>query len=379
MNSSNFIQRALELGYSNLGNVSPNPSVGVVIVKNNQIIAEGITQPPGSDHAEINAIKKCTKEQLNGASLYLTLEPCCHTNKRTPPCTVKLIKSGIKEVIIGTTDKNPAVAHNGINTLNSAGIKTTLLNDKSCEKLHEFFFHWITTKRPFVTIKAALTKNYFMTWGDGIRKKITDETASAKVHELRRQHDAILIGINTLLKDDPQLNVRLVTGRNPLKIVLDSILQTPLNARIFNDGKTIIYCSAKADKNKLNELSTKCDIVQVPESNNRLNLSDVLIDLGKRHITSVLVEGGVQVIESFIKQNLANKCIFFITNETPADGKGYIGEKINYHNNLAYIPAEFTNLDPNIKFRSYIPVNQLKLKGKTTQIIGNSTMIEGYL
>jgi len=348
MNTNSFIQRALELGYSNLGNVSPNPSVGAVLVKDNKIIAEGVTQPPGGDHAEINAIKKCTRDQLKDSILYVTLEPCSHTNKRTPPCTLKLIESDIKHIIIGTTDKNPAVAHSGINALNSAGIKTTLLNDKSCEKLHEFFFQWITTKRPFVTIKAAVTPQGYITWGDGIKKKLTDETASTKVHELRKQHDAILVGINTILKDDPQLNIRLVNGRSPIKIILDSKLQTPIKSRVFNDGKTIIYCDETPDNNlKAKALSTKCEVVQI----NPTNLNDVLTDLGKRNITSVLVEGGAQIINSFITQKQANKCIFFIVDMQVENGYGLN----NFKETL------------------------LNLKNRTTSRCGNALVVEGYL
>ena len=344
-----FLSNALHIAYSNLGSVSQNPSVGAVIVKNNVIIAEGVTQPLGQDHAEIAAIKKCTPAQLNGATLYVTLEPCCHSNKRTPPCTTKIIESKFKEVIIGIIDKNPNVNGKGIEALRAAGIKTTLLNDKKCEKLHEFFFHWITTQRPFITIKAALTKNGMMMWGNGKNKKITDKIADKKVHELRKQHDAILVGINTIIKDNPQLTNRSGTGKNPIKIILDGNLKTPLDAKIFNEGKTIIYYM-KAGKNRIAELSKKCEVVKVSGSNHQVNLNDVLIDLGKRSISSVLVEGGPTTIASFINQRLANKCIFFIA-EKEVNGTSF-----------------FSLLE-----------KSLSLKDITAHKCGNSIMIEGYL
>jgi len=334
------MQHALKLAHTNLGNVSPRPSIGALIVKNNKIIAEGVTQENGN-HAEYEAIHKAG--DCTDATLIVTLEPCI-THK--PSCADIIIKSGIKRVIIGTLDINPLIYKKGIKRLKAAGIKVTLLNLPEAKKVHEFFFHWIITKKPFVTIKAALTKDGFMTWGNGKSKKITDEEATKKVHELRKQHDAILVGVNTILKDNPQLTNRSGKGKHPLKVILDSGLKTPIDAKIFDEGKTLIYCTIKPTK----KYPPCCEVVRVKENNSLVDIDDVLSDLGKRNISSILVEGGSSVIASFINQKKANKCIFFVSEKEVKTGQSFF---------------------PLLKER-------LNLKDISAQKRGNAIIIEGY-
>jgi len=213
------------MAYHNLGNVSPNPSVGAVIVKDGEIIGKGTTQSPGGNHAEIEAINSCDPE---GATLYVTLEPCSHSNKRTPPCVNAIVEAGIKKVVIGVRDENPEVS--GIKFLKENGVKVSTMLKEEAKQAHEFYLKWVKDKIPFVTVKFVVTLNGMMTWGDGRRMKITGEEADQRVHEARRIHDAILIGVNTVIKDDPQLTCRLVEGKNPIRVILDSKLRIPENS-----------------------------------------------------------------------------------------------------------------------------------------------------
>ena len=342
MTHEHFMRRALELAYSQLGNVSPNPSVGAVVVRGGKIIAEGVTQPPGGDHAEINALHKI--RDARGSTLYVTLEPCCHTAKRTPPCVDVIIKAGITTVVIETRAKNPAVNGKGIEKLRKAGIKVVedVLHEEA-EKAHEFFFHWITTKRPFVTIKAAMTQNGAMTWGDGIKKQISGKEALRFGHLLRKRYDAILVGVETILKDNPKLTVRLVKGRDPLRVVLDSDLRTPPDAAVL--GNTLIFCTKKAKH------LPGCEIIQVKEKNGHVDIKAVLEELGKRGVTSLLVEGGQKIIASFLNERHANKALFFIA---PFEQKGQF-------------------------FFELLNEKALSLKNISAWRVGEDTLIEGYL
>ncbi len=324
MNHELFMRPALALAYSQLGNVSPNPSVGAVIVRDGKIIAEGVTQPPGGSHAELEALRGAG-EKARGATLYVTLEPCCHADKRTPPCVDAIIKAGVRRVVIGTRDRNPAVNGKGIAALKRAGIDAVEgVLEAEAKKAHEFFFHWIATKRPFVTVKAAMTLDGKMSWGDGKHKKISGEEAQRLAHLMRRQHDAVLVGIGTVLKDDPQLTCRLVKGRNPLRVVLDSRLRIPPGARLLNEeGKTIVFCTGAHDREKRMKLEKRCEVIAVAAGRKGVEPGAVLEELGKLGITSVLVEGGAAVIASFLNGRLVRKFVFFIAPFPRQDGKGF--------------------------------------------------------
>lgn len=322
-NDERFMLRALELADSQLGDVSPNPSVGAVIVKDGKIIAEGVTQKPGSDHAEIVALKKCS--DARGATLYVTLEPCSHTNKRTPPCTDTIIKAGIKKVVVGVVDENPSVHGNGIKKLKEAGVDVTAgILEEEARRMHEFFFHWIKTKKPFVTLKCAMTMDGKMTWGDGKGKQVTGKAAQRHAHELRKTHDAVLVGVGTIIKDDPRLTCRLAKGRNPIRVVLDSTLRVPSNARVFDeDGKTLVFCTKNPEKKKKELLEKKCEVIVAKETDGRVDIDDVLRLLGKRDVTSVLVEGGIEVAAAFLSEKKVNKACFFVAPFERPDGIGF--------------------------------------------------------
>ena len=322
MNHKFFMSRALNLAYTNLGNVSPNPSVGALLVKDNHIIGQGVTQPPGGNHAEIEAIRNC--KDPGGATLYTTLEPCSHTSKRTSPCTNTIIESKIARVVIAARDPNPQVNGAGTVRLRAAGIKVTHgVVTQEAQKMHEFFFHWITHKTPFVTIKVAQTLNGSMTWGDEKHKQISSQESLKRAHELRSKYDAIIVGINTILTDDPQLTTRLVAGKNPVRVVLDSNLTIKKTARVLNkQGETIIFCSDIAKKEKIDELAKLAIIIPLESDKYGISLSTVLKELGNRNITSLLVEGGPTVIASFLNQGLAQKMIAFVAPKTNK-GKGF--------------------------------------------------------
>ena len=320
-----FMKHALELAYSHLGNVSPNPSVGAVIVKNRKVIGDGVTQPEGKggNHAEVEAIHAAVNAQ--GATLYTTLEPCSHTNKKTPPCTNAIINAGIKKVVIGTKDHNQYVDGKGIEQLKQAGIEViTGVLEREAQKCHEFFFKWITTGKPFVTIKTAMTLDGSVTWGDGVRKKITGNESDKAAHLLRKQYDAILVGVHTALKDDPELTTRLVEGKNPVKIVLDSELKIPLDAALLRQqGKTIVFCLPQADEKKKKRLGKLCEIIVAREKYGMIDGEFVLEELGRRNITSLLIEGGAKVISSFLNDQLVDKGVFFIAPFTVKKGKSF--------------------------------------------------------
>ncbi len=315
-----FMKRALQLAYSNLGNVSPNPSVGAVIVKNRKLIGEGVTR--SGNHAEVEALRNAGDAQ--GATLYTTLEPCSHSDKKTPPCIEAIITAKVKKVVIGTIDRNPKVNGQGIEALKKAGIDViTGVMEKEAQKCHEFFFTWITTGKPFVTIKAAMTLDGSVTWGDGVRKKITGNEADRAAHLLRKQYDAILVGVHTVLKDNPELTTRLVEGKSPVKVVLDSQLNMSLDAAVVQEGNTIIFCLKNADKEKKQKLKAVCDVVEANEKYGMVDAEEVLSELGKSGITSLLIEGGAKVISTFLNDKLVNKGVFFIAPFTVKKGKSF--------------------------------------------------------
>lgn len=347
-----FMHRALQLAYFNLGNVSPNPSVGALIVKDNQIISEGITQPPGGAHAELEALHNCTDPR--GTTLYVTLEPCSHKDKLTPPCTDALINTGIKTVVIGTRDLNPQVNGNSVRLLQNAGIEVISgVLEQDAIKAHEFFFTWIQQKIPFVTIKAAMTLDGKLTWGDGIRKQISCQQSVQKAHELRAKHDAVLVGVNTVIKDNPLLTCRLFPGRNPIRIILDSQLKIPEDAQLLTQpGKTLIFCANTSDKDKQRRLMHHAEVIGVTEENNHCDLAKVLSHLGRRGITSLLVEGGNEVISSFLNQGKANKLITFISGQKVPEGRGFF---------------------------ELLSEKALRMNGATVTKQGTDLVIEGYL
>lgn len=319
MADESYIKLTLEIAKKGEGSVSPNPLVGCVITKDNRIIGAGYHQKFGEDHAEINAINSAT-ESLEGSTLYVNLEPCSHTGK-TPPCVDRIISEKIKRVVIGTLDSNPLVSGNGVKKLKKAGIDVKVgVFEKECYELNKFFFKYISKKIPFVTIKAAQTLDGFIADKNHFSKWISSDQSRKSVHLLRAKYDAVLIGSNTAQIDDPKLTVRMVEGRNPYRIVLDSKLKLKTDLKIFksnSDKKTILITSfeSKSKKSKLKKLEQLgVKIIFCKKSKNSvLQLNSVLKELGKLGIISLLVEGGAKTNSSFIKQNLFDDVILFIS------------------------------------------------------------------
>lgn len=309
-----FMYRAIELAENGEGHVNPNPLVGAVIVKENRIIGEGFHQYPGGPHAEINALSSCL-ETPKGASLYVTLEPCCHYG-RTPPCTEAIIQSGISTVYIGSRDPNPLVAGKGAAVLRDAGItiKENILKEE-CDALNQVFFHYITTERPYIAVKYAMTADGKTATVTGASKWITGEEARKHVHLLRRKYTGILAGIGTVLKDDPMLNCRIEDPRNPVRIICDSKLKIPLNSRICQTAReipTIIACKAgEPEKQSLLE-DLGITVLTLPAADGKVDLSALMQELGKRQIDSILSEGGGTLHYSLLKAGLVSKVYAYV-------------------------------------------------------------------
>jgi diaminohydroxyphosphoribosylaminopyrimidine deaminase/5-amino-6-(5-phosphoribosylamino)uracil reductase len=321
---------ALNLARRGLGWTSPNPMVGAILVKDNRIIGKGYHRRFGGNHAEINAMQKASADPT-GATLYVTLEPCCHHGK-TPPCVDGIIEKGIKKVVIGTLDPNPKVSGKGVAILNQHGIETRVgILEEACHELNEAYFKYMTTGLPLVTIKFAQTLDGRIAATSGDSRWISSEEFRRLAHGLRAINDAILVGIDTVLADNPQLTVRLVKGRNPTRIILDSRLRTPLDAGIIKTrdiSPVIIATTAQADgdkKSRLRELGIEVLEVQ-SDSFGGIDLNSLLRELGKRAISSLLVEGGARVITSFLRQKLADKLVVAIAPKILGRGTDAVGE-----------------------------------------------------
>jgi diaminohydroxyphosphoribosylaminopyrimidine deaminase/5-amino-6-(5-phosphoribosylamino)uracil reductase len=313
-----YIQLTIEIAKKGEGSVSPNPLVGCVITKNNRIIGAGYHQKFGEDHAEINAINS-SAESLEGSTLYVNLEPCSHHGK-TPPCVDRIIKEKIKRIVIGTLDINPLVSGNGVKALKKAGIDVKVgILEKECIELNKFFFKFIANKLPYVTIKAAQTLDGMIADKNNYSEWITSSESRKYVHWLRARYDAVLIGSETARIDNSKLTVRMVDGRNPFRVVLDSNLKLKSDLNLFknnSDNKTIVITSEKSKSKlkKINQLEKLgVDILFVKTDNQgRLQLKIVLKELSKLQIISVLVEGGSKIYSSFIKQNLFDDVYLFV-------------------------------------------------------------------
>jgi diaminohydroxyphosphoribosylaminopyrimidine deaminase / 5-amino-6-(5-phosphoribosylamino)uracil reductase len=330
-NDEYYMKLALALARRGLGKTSPNPMVGAVIVKGGKIVGQGYHRRFGGPHAEINAIQDA-RGDVNGAVLYVTLEPCCHKGKKTPPCLDTLLKYNWKRVVIGTLDPNPKVNGRSIEILRQKGIETKIgVLKEECQKLNEAYFKYIQTGTPFVTLKFAQTLDGRIATSTGDSKWISSEPSLKWAHRLRSLHDAVLVGVGTVLKDDPQLTVRLVKGRNPTRVVVDSRLRISLNSKILKDleiAPTIIATTSQADIEK--KLALKVMGIEVlttgEDSEGMVDLKDLLYKLGEKNISSVLVEGGATTITSFIRQGLADKIVAIIAPKIVGKGVETVGD-----------------------------------------------------
>jgi len=330
MNDEYYMKMAINLARKGRGYVSPNPLVGAVIVKNDKVIGKGYHHQFGGNHAEINAIRS-TKENLSGAILYVTLEPCCHKGK-TPPCVESILANQFSRVVIGTIDPNPLVSCKGIKTLrdHKLDVTTGVLEDE-CRQLNETFFHYMETGMPFITVKYAQTLDGRIATSSGQSQWISSGTSLRFAHQFRAEHDAILVGCGTVIKDDPALTVRLVRGRNPLRIVVDSQLKIPLDARVLthqSQARTLIATTVSGENARWNKISKLgIDIVSVPPDNQgHVHLKKLFRMLSRRNISSVLVEGGAAILTSVLKQDLANRLVTIIAPKIIGKGIEAIGE-----------------------------------------------------
>lgn len=310
-----LLLRTFELAVHALGRTSPNPLVGAVVVNAGRIVGEGYHHKAGLPHAEIEALN-AAGEAARGATLYINLEPCCHTG-RTGPCTEAIIKAGIKKVVAAMADPNPVVAGKGFARLKEAGIEvTTGILEKEARKLNEFFIKYITTNRPFVTVKTAMSLDGKIATVTGDSKWITGELAREYVHRLRDSSDAVLVGIGTVLKDDPSLTTRLAGGgRDAARIILDSMARTPLDSRVLNqqsEAPTIIAVTEMAPSERVAALRQAGAEVMTCGFGPRVALDFLLMELARREIVSVLVEGGGTVNAGFWQAGLVDKVVWFI-------------------------------------------------------------------
>lgn len=328
-----YMREALRIAEYARGRTSPNPLVGAVIVRDGAIVASGWHRAAGEPHAEIHALRMAG-ELARGATLYVTLEPCAH-HGRTGPCAEAVIAAGLARVVIALSDPNPLVAGRGIHLLTAAGIEvTTGICEDEARRQNEIFLKWVTTKRPFVTLKTAMTLDGKIASHTGASQWITGAAARARVHAYRNEYDAILVGIGTVLADDPSLTTRLEhgTGKNPLRIVLDSEARTPLDAKLVADGAapTIIVVSERADHRRVNLLRA-CGAEVVTLGAQRVDIAALLDYLGARDITSLFVEGGAAVNWSLLAGGSVDKVHAFIapmlmggeTAKTPIGGTGF--------------------------------------------------------
>lgn len=309
------MQKTLALAARGKGKTSPNPMVGALIVKKGKIVAQGYHKKAGTPHAEIVALKKAGPLS-KGATLFVNLEPCCHTDKRTPPCTKSIIEAGIRKVVVAMIDPNPKVAGMGMRELRRAGIKTEVgIMRAEAKKLNEAFIKFITKKEPFVFLKIAQTIDGKIATAAGNSQWITGTKSREYVHRLRNDVDALLVGIGTVKKDNPSLDCRLKGGMNPFRIIVDSSLRIPPDAKLLNhkDGRTIIATTEKANPTKISRLTARgARVLVIDSKHNRVDLRKLIKELGRLDITSVMIEGGSTVNASALSSGIVDKVLFFI-------------------------------------------------------------------
>ena len=334
MTDQNYMLQAIQLAKQGEGWTNPNPMVGAVIVKNGRIIGKGYHKKCGELHAERNAIASLT-ESAEGATIYVTLEPCCHYGK-TPPCTEAIIEQKIKRVVIGSRDPNPKVSGKGIKMLQEAGIE--VIEDfmrEECDRLNPVFFHYITTKTPYVVMKYAMTLDGKIATKTGASKWITGEAARAEVQHMRHRYMGIMAGIGTVIADDPMLNVRVEGWKSPIRILCDSGLRIPLDGQIVKSAgkyRTIVaYADSEnteAKRKRLHEMGV--ETICCPDENNQVDLKKLMKYLGEEGIDSILLEGGGTLNDSALRAGIVQEVQAFIApklfggmnSKTPVEGTG---------------------------------------------------------
>jgi len=350
-----YMEMALQLAEKGRGYVNPNPLVGCVIVKRGKVIGKGFHKKYGEAHAEIIALKEAGTKARN-AIMYGTLEPCSHWGK-TPPCTLHIIEAGISEVIIAMKDPNPIIKGNDELKANGIKLKTGILREEA-EKQNESYIKFIKTGKPFVVLKLALSLDGKIATSSGDSKYITGIESRTYAHKMRHNADAVMVGINTVKKDNPFLDARLIKGKNPLKIIVDSKLQVPEKANVLIDpSKVILATTTKAKKEKIEKWRKKGVVVlQTKPKQGMVDLKELMEQLGKKSIISVMIEGGASLAGSAIKEKIVDKIAIFTAPKII--GKGMDAVK-------------------NIESRTI--GKAISLKKTTIKQIGKDVLVEGYL
>ncbi len=332
MNDNDYMRLALELAERGRGYTSPNPMVGAVLVKEGRIIGQGWHRRCGDLHAERNALADC-KEDPRGATLYVTLEPCCHTG-RQPPCVDAVLAAGISRVVVGSGDPNPLVNGKGIAILREHGVAVTEhVLEAECTRLNEVFFHYIQTGRPFGVMKYAMTMDGKIAAYTGASQWVTGEAARRHVHTLRHRYSAIAVGVGTVLADDPMLNCRLPGGKDPLRVICDSHLRTPLTARVVTTAKdipTVFACCAAPEEKRRALEAQGCRVLRVGERNGHVDLRLLMELLGRDGVDSVLLEGGGTLHWAALEAGIVQKVFCYVAPKlfggaaakTPVEGQG---------------------------------------------------------
>ncbi len=333
MNDIEYMRMALKLAEKGCGWVSPNPMVGAVIVKDGRVIGQGWHERYGGLHAERNALADCA-EPPEGATMYVTLEPCCHYGKQ-PPCTDAVLEAGISRVVIGSADPNPLVCGKGVRILREHGVSVTenVLKEE-CDRLNEVFFHYIRTNLPFVVMKYAMTMDGKIAAYTGESKWITGDAARNHVQQQRHRYSAIMAGVGTVLADDPQLTCRLEGGKNPVRIICDSKLRTPFTSRVVataNDVPTILATCCADGERRLEYEKAGCRVLVVGEKDGHVDLQELMHRLGQENIDSVLLEGGGTLNWSALESGVVQKVMTYIAPKlfggrdakTPVEGEGF--------------------------------------------------------
>ncbi len=310
-----FMNMALKLAKKARGRTSPNPLVGAVVVKNGRVVGSGFHEKAGKPHAEIVALNQAGGE-AKGAVLYVTLEPCTHFGK-TPPCVDKIIQSGIKEVVVGMIDPNPVNNGRGIDILRRCGMKVTVgVLESELREMNSFFIKYITTKMPFLTVKIAQSLDGKIATKTGESKWITSEKSRVYSHRIRGRYDAVMVGVNTILRDNPRLDAWF-SKTQPVKVVVDSQLSTPEKANIFANKSAVVIVTLPTGPGQETEnrkiLSVQAVILEVKEKSGQVNLKDMLRKLAHKGIINIFVEGGGTLIGSLFDEGLVDRVLFFIS------------------------------------------------------------------
>lgn len=353
-----YMNLALQNALSMKGQTDPNPLVGSVIVNDNRIVGIGAHLKAGEPHAEIHALAMAG-EKAKGGTIYVTLEPCSH-HGRTGPCAEAIVRAGLKKVVVATLDPNPIVAGRGIKILEDAGIEVVVgVCGEQSNKMNEVFNKFIVEKIPFVIMKSAATLDGKIATHTSDSKWITSEEARNDVHQLRNEVGAILVGVNTVIKDNPELTTRIPNGRNPVRVILDSSLKIPLNSKVINDNQaeTWVFTSGQHSEQKKIELENLGVKVFVTTDQRRVDLVETLKILGEHSISSLLVEGGGEVNASFMSQKLVDKLVLYLApkliggKSAPTFLEGIGIEKMGQA--IEFSSIEFSKIGPDYKFTGY--------------------------